>query len=616
MTASNMSSMAMLYPQGVADQAGIDQQRALAQAILSQGMQPMQSNAMAGNVAYHVSPMEGLANMLKTWTGVKMQQDANDKQQDLAQRYAQAIKQRFSPTTQQVSPQDPQVQDAVQRSAYTQNFLSGGNAGLGQGQNNDQNTQAIANGMNTDGTSQKLAQALTQYGQQQNQSNNPWVLPGMSPQDSATMFAMAPDKYWEAKAQNAAMTPEMKVAASLYGFGTPQFQSAMERINLKNGYTAPTSLRPGAPYIDPASGQVKYTMPAPPAGYQYDSNNNLQPIPGALNAITESRAAEKKADAQFNMHQVFNPATGAYEWQSEQNIANAANGVSAPTNGAPPAGFTPAPGNGYSGGSPGAADSTSFKLLQQELANAKAHGATQEAAAIQNEINKRFPALATQGQQAAPKPMMSAPPLGANQGAVNSQNNMAADWKELSSQNSQAQNTVSSLQNIKQYAQKAAVGSLSDKLNYANGLLSMVGVKGATDAKTANDLLAKNANQIAMRLGGSGGMSTDAGRALIQAAFPNAHMSLPAINEAADNLIASSQMTQAKAQYLLDPYNGNNAQAYNQRKQVFEQYADPRVWQLANMPPEQRDTWLRKQPDAADLYSKVKVARSNGWAKI
>lgn len=90
-TDGNQLAMALMYPQSSSDQASIDQQRMLAQAILSQGMQPMQSNAMAGNVAYHVSPLQGIAKMMQIGLGMNMQDNANQSASDLAMRQHDAF---------------------------------------------------------------------------------------------------------------------------------------------------------------------------------------------------------------------------------------------------------------------------------------------------------------------------------------------------------------------------------------------------------------------------------------------------------------------------------------------------------------------------------------------
>jgi hypothetical protein len=180
----------------------------------------------------------------------------------------------------------------------------------------------------------------------------------------------------------------------------------------------------------------------------------------------------------------------------------------------------------------------------------------------------------------------AAPPLGAaisaERGAGNLQDELSKKWTDLSAANQQAQGVISNLQNIKTLAAKAAVGPQSDRLNYVNGLLSLAGSEKATDAVTANDLLNKYSNQITARLS-AGGMGTDAARSILQSAYPNSHMTPQAINEAADNLQGASQMVQAKTRLLAPLRNKGDAQAYNNTEVQFDQNADPRIFQYANI---------------------------------
>jgi hypothetical protein len=197
----------------------------------------------------------------------------------------------------------------------------------------------------------------------------------------------------------------------------------------------------------------------------------------------------------------------------------------------------------------------------------------------------------------APSSPAAAPPLGAQtsaeKGAGNLQDELSKKWIDLSAQNQQAQGVISNLQNIKTLAAKAAVGPQSDRLNYVNGLLSLAGSEKATDAVTANDLLNKYSNQITARLS-AGGMGTDAARSILQSAYPNSHMTPQAINEAADNLQGASQMVQAKTRLLAPLRNKGDAQAYNDAEVQFDQSADPRIFQYANI----------KDPAARSAFAK------------
>lgn len=162
------------------------------------------------------------------------------------------------------------------------------------------------------------------------------------------------------------------------------------------------------------------------------------------------------------------------------------------------------------------------------------------------------------------------------------QKELSDKWTALNSQNQNAQSTVSLLQNIKTQAQKAAVGPASDRIDFANGLLSLVGNEKATDAVTANDLLDKYSNQIVAKLG-QGGLGTDAGRAIVAAGNPNSHMNLPAINEAVDNLVGATQQAQAKAQIMSQYAAKRDPVGYQNAELAFDKVADPRIFQWKNI---------------------------------
>lgn len=186
----------------------------------------------------------------------------------------------------------------------------------------------------------------------------------------------------------------------------------------------------------------------------------------------------------------------------------------------------------------------------------------------------------TQDQQHAP--MAAQPPLGQGQFAQGQVQQMQQRWGALRDQNANAQTVISQLQNISSLAPAAITGAEADKRAYVNGLLSLVGIPGAQDAKTATDLLGKYSNQIVAKLG-QGGLGTDAARSIVEAGNPNAHMTVPAIQEAVRNLQGQYQMVQAKTNLLQQFANGNNPAAYSKAETVFDQNADPRIWEYQSI---------------------------------
>lgn len=179
-------------------------------------------------------------------------------------------------------------------------------------------------------------------------------------------------------------------------------------------------------------------------------------------------------------------------------------------------------------------------------------------------------------------PMAAQPPLGQGQFAQGQVQQMQQRWGSLRDQNANAQTVISQLQNISSLAPAAITGAEADKRAYVNGLLSLVGVSGAQDAKTATDLLGKYSNQIIAKLG-QGGLGTDAARSIVEAGNPNAHMTVPAIQEAVRNLQGQYQMVQAKTNLLQQFANGNNPGAYSKAETAFDQNADPRIWEYQSI---------------------------------
>jgi hypothetical protein len=224
------------------------------------------------------------------------------------------------------------------------------------------------------------------------------------------------------------------------------------------------------------------------------------------------------------------------------------------------------------------------------------------------------------GAPAAPAgraPIYAAPPMGAPAGAqaaaTNLQNELSKKWTDLSGQNTQAQTTNSYLQSIKGLASQAATGQQSDRINYVNGLLSLAGSERATDAVTANNLLDKYSNQIVARLG-TGGLGTDAARSILQSAYPNAHMTPQAINEAADSLMGGNAMVQAKTRLLAPLANTRDPVAYNNAEMKFDQNADQRIFQYANIKdPTARQAFAKKlmQQDPT-IVNKIRTLQQMG----
>lgn len=463
-------------------------------------------------------------------------------------------------------------------------------------------------------------------------------------------------------------TDIQKNAAAAYGYGTPEYQSALQGIVGKDTYL---SLRPGAPYVH--NGVVQGTPGPAPSGYMNlpDSSSptgwSQVAVPGGSAAVKNSAAASAIGKAYGDNTAGVDTTTGKPVYVNQGALADTLTG------GGPGAASVPLPlrnnnpGAVSPGGGPVASYpdmATGLKKMDDNLASyasdpkvktvgdtiTKWVGSAPNAPAYIADVTSRlgvpantpvdltnpvqrqalgtaialhesgphavFGAAPSGNAQPGSAPSVApAMPPGYNQGQQDLQADLTKKWGAVNQANSQAQTTVSYLQNIRDLAQKAATGPQSDRLNFVNGLLSLAGSERATDTVTANDLLNKYSNQIVSRLG-SGDLGTDAARSILASAYPNAHMTAPAINEAVDNLVGASQMTQAKYRLLQGDYNARNPQSYTQKEGVFDQNADPRIWQFQNMNPAQRQQFKANMAPADQKTFSAKIRTLEGLGAL
>lgn len=349
----------------------------------------------------------------------------------------------------------------------------------------------------------------------------------------------------------------------------PSNPALAEAISKEN-YIAPVDAKPGTPVLDPRTYALRAYAPKAGEGinisFGRDQGGALVPtaaneIPGyakgAAGVAGPVANAEAAGKAPFQLVQTYNPSTQAPETGYAGSLLTPPGGVKL---GGP---VTPRP---------------------------------------------------QASPQAAPQARPSTVQTGPGLGAAGQVEGMQKRWGELQSQAGNATATSSYLQSIKQLADKAAVGPFTDRLQFTNALLSLVGSEKATDATTANALLDKYSNQIVSRLGSSGGLATDSARQILQAAYPNAHMTKEAIREAADNIIGAQDMLNAKARLLIGPANKRDAEGYTQLEQRFDQAADPRVFQIARMDAKQAQAFLSKLPPdvRAELQRRAKALKEIG----
>lgn len=362
----------------------------------------------------------------------------------------------------------------------------------------------------------------------------------------------------------------------------------------KQNYITPVNARPGSILRDPTTNRPVAYNPHIPDGSTpvFDASGNvtgLRPLANGYQAIADAEAAKGIGQAEAT------PTVG-YDATGNPVYSTKANDIRRAGGGLPSSGVSTD------------ASRSQYAILTQERAKLVQAGDAAGVAGVDREI-ARLPAAARTG--ANPDGITVAPASnltpqqrpGVVLGQDNAQNEMGKRWQALVTQNQEAQNTKSYLDSIKGLATKAAVGPFTDKLQFTNAMLALVGNERATDATTANNLLDKYSSQIVTRLGGSGGLATDSARSILQSAYPNAHMTPEAIAEAADNLSGAQSMIQAKSGLLEQHANARNPEAYTKAELQFDKNADPRLWQLKNMDAATAQKWLSSQPPSvqADL---------------
>jgi hypothetical protein len=614
-----------ILPQFQGSAYQLQQQQALAQALMQQSFQPQNTQAV-GSGQYSIVPkysaVGGLAQLGQALMAAKMQQN-------VAQGYNQLGQNQWAALT-----------GSPPASSGT------GGASDGSSDSSSANPQALASAL---GSSGSTAPAQTAAPQQSGGLLSPGgpLNPNGIPTNAAAMMYMSPEGQKELfKSVAAGYAP---TAATLQarqgGFDSAKANQAQFQ---KDSYIAPTT---GTGIMrNPFTQQPVAFNPAIPDGSTplFDASGNVakvQPIQGAQGVMQGNAAATAAGGAQFKPVQVFNPATNQMEYSNEAAVTNPT--APAPVRNNNPGAMMPGgklaqypdmqtglaalDGNLASYGKqgvntisgviskwapPNENDTQAYiKDVSQRLgipANQKidlTNPLQRQALSTAIALHENGPSgVFGSGTATAPqsgRPAASAPmgaQVNAEKGAGNLQDELSKKWTDLSNQNVQAQSTISYLQNIKGLASKAAVGPMADRLNFVNGLLSMAGPNAksiagsdrAVDAVTANNLLDKYSNQITARLSANG-MSTDSARSILQSAYPNSKMNQAAINEAADNLIGAQQMTQAKTRLLTPLANARNPTDYNNAEMKFDQNADPRIFQYANIQdPTQRQAFAQK----------------------
>src|SRR6185312_1558761 len=260
--------LALLSPDQQQSYMQMQQQQALGQAMLQQGMQPVDMGQNpVGGMAYHVSPLNGINKVLQTVIGNKMAMDSMGKQAQLmGQMYGNAFG-----TTPQPQPQQAQV-DA--------GGMTGDQSGPGVQSMPVPTPGAAPSGAQL-GAAMGGGGASAQAAPQTQMPNGALTLPGRTPQQSMLLFSMlGPDAY--GKMLEAQTAPTAATLAARQGGFDPAL--ANQRMFMHDSYNAPIQ---GTGILrDPFTHQPVAFNPEVPAGAtpMFDASGNVvaeKSIPGA-----------------------------------------------------------------------------------------------------------------------------------------------------------------------------------------------------------------------------------------------------------------------------------------------------------------------------------------------
>lgn len=516
--AGDAFGLASLYDPSIStDEAALQRQMALAQALRQQSLEANARTQMAGNVAVRNSPLEGVAKIVQALRANQLDSQNDVSRQGLSQKTMAAMSALLRGDQPSASPGATANASTVPGVAPQQ--VPGGPPAPAQG-----------GGMG-------LAQMLRG---------------GVINQIGGSAMAGAYAKNFEP------LDIDRQLQSA--GITDPSLAQQYKQGRLaKENYVPPANIRPGG-YTQDIQGHVQQ-FPHVPDGFQAVPNGrggfSIVPVQGGTEAIGASEAAKAGGAAQFKPQEVFNPQKGAPEIRPLSQVLGG--------------NIPPQVQNSR--------DVDRMGILQQERAQLAA--SNQPTADIDKEI-----ALTKRQLASTSGAFQAGPALGQAAGAESQQKALSTKWEALQGQNREASNTRSYLQNIVQTAERGAItGPNADRREMISGLLQLAGIneKANENAQDQTALLDKYHNQIVTRLG-QGGLGTDAARSMLDSAYPGKAMNIGAIREASANLIGAQEMTQAKTRFLQEHAIKQDAGEYARREILFDQAADPRIWQWKSMP--------------------------------
>jgi hypothetical protein len=186
------------------------------------------------------------------------------------------------------------------------------------------------------------------------------------------------------------------------------------------------------------------------------------------------------------------------------------------------------------------------------------------------------------GAPGAP-PVQAAPELGQEAGVTGPVATNNAHFAGVQQAADGAQTRIGILGSIKELAPGAITGDAPTLKNFVSKVAGYFGIDAATAAQTNTDVLAKETALLASKAG-----NTDLALTLNQAATPNGHMQLGAINRTADQLIGQEKAKVAAQSFFSGT--PTNSPLYAQKMQLWSQNGDPQAFEYASKSPTDQAT--------------------------
>lgn len=548
-TAFGLPQLLSLYDPNVAvEQAQLDRQTALANALRQESLTPIQTNGQIGGMGYRVSPLNIVAKALQGYQANQLYNQTDQQRLSMAAALAQAVR----------GPQG-------------------------------QSSEAPVTG--ADATSDVNAAPVSAPASPAAQPSSGIGLPQMI--RGAMLEAFSPAL---AGAYAKGLTPtdiSREVAAAGIDPNSTLGHQLIQQHLAKGNYIPPVSGRPGG-YLATPNGQIT-NLPKVPDGYAAVQNPNsptgfdIVPQPGGIGAVQGSTQAS---------------ATGTGTGHALTTIAPTQ--FDSRGNPLPTTSVASALGLTSEGQIPPAVQASRDDQRRSILA-AELRKTTdpQDRKAIETELN------ATRGGTATiPQRSFTAQPVGlpeAQKELHDSWTALQAQNREAMNTSSYLDNIVTAAHK----GAIVGPGADRREMIQGMLQLAGINEKVNENAVSQTQLLDKYHNQIVTRLG-QGGLGTDAARAMLDAAYPGQPMNVTAIDEAAANLKGAQAMVQAKTRFLTDAATKRDAPTFQQREVQFDQNADPRIWQWAAIQdPNARKAFLaqtlKQDPTFLDRVKKLKA---------